>query len=126
MYDIQQLFTITPAPQATADHPKHFTGLAFTVTSTRHPFFSKEHNGTSALLDFEATAAELVDHGLLEACEVPSKARGHSKHHFNGATFLHAKRMTDGRVSLTISVDLVRQRDVRFMNFMDLALAEFA
>ena len=126
MYDINQLFTVTIAPQATADQPKHFTGLAFTVCSTSHPFFSKEHNGTSALLDFEATAAELVDHGLLEACEVPSKARGHSKGQFDGTTYLHAKRMTDGRVCLTISLDLVRQRDVMFSRFLDEALAEFA
>lgn len=126
MYDIQQLFTISPAPQATADHRKHFTGLAFTVCSTSHPFFSKEHNGTSALLSFEATDTQLVEHGLLEACEVPSKARGRSIGRFDGTTFLHATRMTDGRVSLTISIDLVRQRDVMFSRFLDEALAEFA
>lgn len=126
MYDIAQLFTVTTAPQTTADHPKHFTGLAFTVCSTTHPFFSKEHNGASALLTFEATDTQLVEHGLLEACEVPSKARGRTTGRFDGTTYLHAKRMTDGRVSLTISVDLVRQRDARFMNFMNLALAEFA
>lgn len=126
MYDIASLFAFTPAPQATTDHPKHFTGLAFTVTSTTHPFFSKEHNGTSALLTFEATDTQLVEHSLLEACEVPSKARGRTTGRFDGVTFLHAKRMTDGRVSLTISLDLVRQRDVMFSRFLDEALAEFA
>lgn len=94
MYDIAQLFTISLAPQATADHPKHFTGLAFTVTGTSHPFFSKEHNGNSALLGFEATDAQLVAHGLVEACELPSKARGRSTCRFDGATFLHAKPRT--------------------------------
>lgn len=60
MYDIAQLFAVTTAPQATADHPKHFTGLPFTVCSTSHPFFSKEHNGASALLGFEATGSTFL------------------------------------------------------------------
>lgn len=126
MYDIKQLFTVSPEPQVTADQPKHFTSLTYAVTSTSHPFFSKEHNGKSALLSFEATDAQLIAHGLLEACEIPSRARGHSKSRFDGTTYLHAKRMTDGQVRLTISLDLVRQRDACFLNFMDLALAEFA
>jgi hypothetical protein len=97
---------------------KHFTQLAHTVTPTNHPFFSKQHNGSSPLLDFEATDAELIEHGLLKASEIPSRAKGHSKSHFDGISFLHAKRMTDGRISLTISASLVRQRDPGFMKLM--------
>lgn len=118
MYDIQQLFNVSPESQALADRPKHFTSLPYEVTGTDHPFFSQERNGTSALLDFEATDSELIARGLLKACEIPSRARGHSKHHFDGTNYLHAKRMTNGLISLTISYGLVRQRDSGFADFM--------
>ncbi len=97
---------------------KHFTQLAHTVMPTNHRFFNKEHNGDSPLLTFEATDADLIEHGLLEACEIPSKAKGHSKSKIDGTHFQRAKRMTDGRICLTISASLVRQRDPGFMKLM--------
>jgi len=126
MYDIRQLFTVSTDSQAATGRPQHFTGLPYRVTLTSHPFFNKETQGDSPLLSFEATDAELIAHGLLTANEIPSRAKGHSKTQFNGATLLFAKRMTDGRLSLAISLDLVRQRDALFADFLALSLAEFA
>ncbi len=118
MYDIQQLFNVSPESQALTDPPRHFTSLPYTVTMTDDIFFRPEINGASPLLYFESTDSELVAHGLLRPCEIPSRARGHSKHHFDGDHYLHGKRMTNGLISLTISYGLVRQRDTSFANLM--------
>ena len=54
----------------------------------------------------------------MEASGIPSRSKGHGKHHFDGASYFHAKRNTDGRIGLTISASLARQRDPGFVKLM--------
>lgn len=74
--------------------------------------------GAGPLLHFEATDAELIECNLIDACNLPSRARGWAKHFYDGKEYWQAKRLTDGRVSLCISSSLARKRDPRFMNLM--------
>lgn len=74
--------------------------------------------GPGPHLHFDATDAELVECNLIDASDLPSRARGRSKHFYDGKEYWQARRLANGRVSFCISSSLARKRDPRFMNLM--------
>jgi len=74
--------------------------------------------GTSPVMIFEATDQELIAHCLIESRDLPNLARGRRVRRCNGHDFQVATRMSDGRVRLSISAHLVRQRDAGFAKLL--------
>ncbi len=73
------------------------------------------------LVAYEATDAELMAAGLIEVADIPGPSPGCKnpvRRQVVGVEYIRTYRMADGRVRLTISENLVRQRDTAFVTFL--------
>lgn len=88
-----------------------------TANCTIEPVATSEWAGGS-LLTFEADDQVLLANGLVEPTDLPKSAAGCKVKRQGGTDILTTFRMRDGRVRVTLSAHLVRQRDAGFVDFM--------
>lgn len=70
------------------------------------------------LFTFEASEIDLLDSGLIELWEVPSRRPRCKYQNRTGHELVKAYRLADGRVRLTISAHLALKRDLAFVRFL--------